>query len=116
MNNITSYNYNSDGTLGSVTDANNKETDNQGMVMATLVMVATMLVDKSELSYDEIHSACKEPIKSHLEDILKFVEEEGFIYSRQIQKDDFSIPETIYSWGMQPAFDYLMARKLLKLS
>lgn len=89
-----------------------KETDNQSMVMATLVMVATMLVDKSELSYDEIHSACKEPIKSHLEEILKFVEEEGFIYSRQIQKDEFSIPETIYSWGMQPAFDYLMARKL----
>lgn len=89
-----------------------KETDNQSMVKAILVMVATMLVDKSELSYDEIYSACKEPIKSHLEDILKFVEEEGFIYSRQIQMDDFSIPETLYSWGMQPAFDYLIARKL----
>lgn len=89
-----------------------KETDNQSMVKSTLIMVATMLVDKSELSYDEIYSACKEPIKSHLEDILKFVEEEGFIYSRQIQMDDFSIPETLYSWGMQPAFDYLIARKL----
>lgn len=89
-----------------------KETDSQGMVMTTLVMVANMLTDKMELSYDEIYSACKEPIKSHLEDILKFVEEEGFIYSRQSQKDVFSIPETKYSWGMQPAFDYLMARKL----
>lgn len=89
-----------------------KETDNQSMVMEALVMVATMLVDKSDLSYDEIYSVCKEPIKSHLEDVLRFIEEEGFIYSRLIQKDAFSIPETNYSLGMQPAFDYLMARKV----
>ena len=89
-----------------------KETDSQGMVMTILVLMATMFVSKTELSYDEIFNECKEPIKSHLEDLLRFVEEEGFIYSRKIQKDDFSIPETIYSWGMQPAFDYLMAKKL----
>ncbi len=89
-----------------------KETDNQSMVMEALVMVATMLVDKIELSYNEIYSLCKEPLKSHLEDVLRFIEEEGFIYSRLIQKDVFSIPETKYSLGMQPAFDYLMARKL----
>lgn len=89
-----------------------RETDNQSMVTEALVMVATMLVDKSELSYNEIYSVCKEPLKSHLEDVLKFIEEEGFIYSRLIQKDAFSIPETKYSLGMQPAFDYLMARKL----
>jgi len=89
-----------------------KETDNQSMVMEALVMVATMLVDKSDLSYDEIYSVCKEPLKSHLEDVLRFIEVEGFIYSRLIQKDAFSIPETKYSLGMQPAFDYLMARKI----
>ncbi len=89
-----------------------KETENQSMVMEALVMVATMLVDKSDLSYDEIYSVCKEPLKSHLEDILRFIEEEGFIYSRVIQKDAFSIPETNYSLGIQPAFDYLMARKV----
>lgn len=89
-----------------------KETDNQSMVMEALITVATMLVDKSDLSYDEIYCVCKEPLKSHLEDILRFVEEEGFIYSRLIQKDSFSMPQTKYSWGMQPAFDYLIARKL----
>ena len=66
---------------------------------------------KGDLSYDEIYSVCKEPLKSHLEDVLRFIEVEGFIYSRLIQKDAFSIPETKYSLGMQPAFDYLMARK-----
>ena len=89
-----------------------KETENQSMVMEALVIVATMLVDKSDLSYDEIYSVCKEPLKSHLEDVLKFIEEEGFICSRLIQKDAFSIPETYYSLGMQPAFDYLIARKV----
>lgn len=54
----------------------------------------------------------KEPIKSHLEDLLFFIENEGFIYSHQICKDEFSVPETVYSWGMQPAFDYLIGRKI----
>lgn len=73
-----------------------KETDNQSMVMEALVMVATMLVDKSDLSYDEIYSVCKEPLKSHLEDVLRFIEVEGFIYSRLIQKDAFSIRNEIF--------------------
>ena len=89
-----------------------KERCSQSMVLAVLITVATLLVEKKELSYEEIYAACKEPIKSHLEDLLCFVEKEGFIYSKQTQKDPFSMPETIYSWGMQPAFEYLIARKL----
>lgn len=89
-----------------------KEGCNQSMVLTILITVATMLVEKKKLSYEEIYAACKEPIKSHLEDLLCFVEKEGFIYSKQTQKDPFSMPETIYSWGMQPAFEYLIARKL----
>lgn len=89
-----------------------KETDNQSMVWTVLIIIATKLIDKIQLSYNDIYNMCNEPIKSHLEEILKFVEKEGFLYSRQIQKDSFSIPETVYSWGMQPAFDYLIAKKL----
>ena len=92
-----------------------KETDSQSMVMNILILLANKFVCKENLSYDEIIRECNEPIKSHLEELLKFVEEEGFIYSRQIQKDDFSALETIYSWGMQPAFDYLIARKLFNI-
>ena len=82
------------------------------MVRTVLVCVATMLADKKEILYEDIYNQCKEPVKSHLEEILKFVEEEGFVSSRLKQQDDFSECETVYSWGMQPAFDYLMARKI----
>lgn len=62
--------------------------------------------------YEDIYNQCKELVKSHLEEILKFVEEEGFVSSSLKQQDEFSECETVYSWGMQPAFDYLMARKI----
>ena len=39
---------------------------------------------------------------------------EGFVYTFIKQEDDFSVPETYYSWGMQPAFDYLIAQKVYK--
>ena len=80
--------------------------------ITVLVCVATMLADKKEILYEDIYNQCKEPVKSHLEEILKFVEEEGFVSSRLKQQDEFSECETVYSWGMQPAFDYLMARKI----
>lgn len=89
-----------------------KETDSQSMVRTVLVCVATMLADKKEILYEDIYNQCKELVKPHLEEILKFVEEEGFISSRLKQQDEFSECETVYSWGMQPAFDYLMARKI----
>lgn len=47
-----------------------------------------------------------------MEDLLFFIEKEGFIYSHQICEDEFSEPVIVYSWGMQPAFDYLIGRKL----
>lgn len=89
-----------------------KETDSQNMIYSVLVCVATMLTDKKEILYEDIYNQCKEPVKTHLEEILKFVEEEGFISSRRNQQDEFGECETVYSWGMQPAFDYLMARKI----
>lgn len=58
-----------------------KETDSQSMVRTVLVCVATMLADKKEILYEDIYNQCKEPVKSHLEEILKFVEEEGFVSS-----------------------------------
>ena len=64
------------------------------------------------MTFEDILNESKEPIKSHLEDLLFFIENEGFIYSHQICKDEFSVPETVYSWGMQPAFDYLIGRKI----
>lgn len=89
-----------------------KETKQQSMIKTVLVTVATLLTNKKEVTFEDILNESKEPIKSHLEDLLFFIENEGFIYSHQICKDEFSVPETVYSWGMQPAFDYLIGRKI----
>lgn len=82
------------------------------MVSTVLITIASLLVSKDRVTYEEIDNAITVPIKGHLESLLDFVEKEGFIYSFQYRKDTFSIPETFYSWGMQPAFDYLLARKI----
>lgn len=82
------------------------------MIKTILVNIATLLTNKNELTFEDIFNESREPIKSHLEDLLFFIEKEGFIYSHQICKDEFSEPVIVYSWGMQPAFDYLIGRKL----
>lgn len=89
-----------------------KETQQQSMIKTILVTVATLLTNKNEMTFEDIFNESKEPIKSHLEELLFFIEKEGFIYSHQICEDEFSAPETVYSWGMQPAFDYLIGRKI----
>ena len=89
-----------------------KETNQQSMIKTILVNIATLLTNKNELTFEDIFNESREPIKSHLEDLLVFIEKEGFIYSHQICKDEFSEPVTVYSWGMQPAFDYLIGRKI----
>lgn len=89
-----------------------KETNQQSMIKTILVNIATLLTNKNELTFEDIFNESKEPIKSHLEDLLFFIEKEGFIYSHQICEDEFSEPVIVYSWGMQPAFDYLIGRKL----
>lgn len=89
-----------------------KETNQQSMIKTILVNIATLLTNKNELTFEDIFNESREPIKSHLEDLLFFIEKEGFIYSHQICEDEFSEPVIVYSWGMQPAFDYLIGRKL----
>ena len=89
-----------------------KETNQQSMIKTILVNIATLLTNKNELTFEDIFNESREPIKSHLEDLLFFIEKEGFIYSHQICEDEFSEPVIVYSWGMQPEFDYLIGRKL----
>lgn len=89
-----------------------KETNQQSMIKTILVNIATLLTNKNELTFEDIFNESREPIKSHLEDLLFFIEKEGVIYSHQICEDEFSEPVIVYSWGMQPAFDYLIGRKL----
>lgn len=89
-----------------------KET--KGNVHAILCEIAELFVAKENLSEIEITEKLSGSITNHLSELLEFLEEEGFIYSFRRQKDDFSPALTYYSWGMQPAFDYLIARKLFE--
>lgn len=87
-----------------------KET--KGNVHTILCEIAELFAEKENLSEKELTEKLSGSITNHLPELLEFLEEEGFIYSFRRQKDDFSPALTYYSWGMQPAFDYLIARKL----
>lgn len=86
--------------------------DSKGNVHTILCEIAEFFAAKENLSEKELTERLSGTITNHLLELLEFLEEEGFIYSFRRQKDDFSPALTYYSWGMQPAFDYLIARKL----
>ena len=94
----------------------NKQIKNnvKGSVQTILCKVADLFAGKENLSEKELRENLDGSIASYLSELLEFLEEEGFIYSYRRQKDDFSPVTTYYSWGMQPAFDYLIARKLFE--
>lgn len=84
----------------------------QNLIYNTLCEVAPLFIDKVDLSFDEIKSGVGINRDEELEKIVEFLKEEGYIYSFTLKKVDFCPVETRYSWGIQPAFDYLMAQKL----
>lgn len=86
--------------------------DAKGNVHTILCEIAELFAAKENLSEKELTERLSGTITNHLSELLEFLEEEGFIYSFRRQKDDFSPALTYYSWGMQPAFDYLISRKL----
>lgn len=86
--------------------------DSKGNVHTILCEIAELFAAKENLSEKELTERLSGTITNHLSELLEFLEEEGFIYSFRRQKDDFSPALTYYSWGMQPAFDYLISRKL----
>ena len=82
------------------------------MVKTLLITIADLLISQDKVCYEVIEKECTSIIRNHLEPLLDFVEKEGFVFSFINGEDPFSILETFYSWGIQPAFDYLIARKL----
>lgn len=83
-----------------------------GNVQTILCELAQLFTQNKRLSEKELTDKIEGVTVDCLHILLVFLKEEGFIYSFQVQKDDFSPVITYYSWGMQPAFDYLIARKL----
>lgn len=91
--------------------------DHQGLrgvkvIQTALIELAQLFTKNSSIQYEEILDKVSIPVKNYLDEILNFLMDEGFIYSHIKQADDFSAPTTFYSWGMQPAFDYLIAQKM----
>ena len=54
-----------------------KETNQQSMIKTILVNIATLLTNKNELTFEDIFNESKEPIKSHLEDLLFLLKKRG---------------------------------------
>lgn len=85
------------------------------VIQIALIELAQLFAEKRFIRYEEIYDKISVRLKNSLNNILNFLTDEGFIYTYMKQEDDFSMPETFYSWGMQPAFDYLIAQKMYKI-
>lgn len=47
------------------------------MIKTILVNIATLLTNKNELTFEDIFNESREPIKSHLEDLLFLLKKRG---------------------------------------
>lgn len=81
------------------------------VIQTILTELALLFAKKNSIQYEEIYQRISEQFRSSLNDILHFLVDEGFLYTYNRKDDEFSTPEIFYSWGIQPAFDYLIAQK-----
>lgn len=77
-----------------------------------LIRLAEIFSEKKFVEHEYLLKKLKLYQNEYFDEILIYLQQQGFIYSRTIREDEFSEDKLIYSWGMQPAFDYLIARKL----
>lgn len=84
------------------------------IINIALVELAELFAKSSCIRFEDIYDKVSIRLKDIIIEILDFLTNEGFIYTFYKQKDDFSEPEIYYSWGIQPAFDYLIAQKIYK--
>ncbi len=84
----------------------------QGLLKLALFEIAEIFMNSEAVSYSAIAGNVSEQTKNILNEVLDFLSTEGFLYTIIKQEDEFSAPQTLFSWGRQPALDYLLARKL----
>ena len=80
-----------------------------------LCNLAALFVNNESVTYCQIKSSIPEVYLKNLDVVLDFLSKEGFLY-QYIEKssDDFTASEPSFSWGMQPAFDFLIAQNTFK--
>lgn len=83
-----------------------------GFLKIALFEIVEFFLNSESITYAMIASKMSEQVKSLLSEVITYLNEEGFLYTYTKQDDEFATPEILYSWGSQPALDYLFAQKL----
>lgn len=83
-----------------------------GLLRSALIEIADVFLKRQLVTYSDINNSVSEQIKKNLDAALDYLSAEGFIFTYSKQDDEFCPSETYYSWGRQPALDYLHAQKL----
>lgn len=76
-----------------------------------IIDIAELFGENDFIEYEDISKIDSAQLQKNLDSILDFLVGEGVIYRVIESKDEFSTKKTLYSWGMQPFFDYLIAVK-----
>ena len=83
-----------------------------GFLKISLLEIVDLFLNNEAVTYEDIYNIVSARTKPLLDDVIAYLNEEGFLYTYIKQEDEFSTPVTLYSWGSQPALDYLLAQKL----
>lgn len=83
-----------------------------GFLKTALHEICDLFLNREAITYSTISENVSEEIKSLLNEVLRYLKDEGFLYTYVKQDGEYAAPETLYSWGSQPALDYLLALKL----
>ena len=85
----------------------------QGKLYSVLITLSNLFTKNRSVHFEDIGRSLPELGNEQIGEILIYLSNHGFIFSYRNESDDIlNIPETLYSWGMQPAMDYLIARQL----
>lgn len=85
-----------------------------GYMKNVLCILADLFIDNNPITYSCIKESVSDQFRNSIDIILDCLSQEGFIFHYYNNTDDFSSQELLYSWGMQPAFDYLIAQKTFR--
>lgn len=80
-------------------------------VSNAIIGIAELFAENDFIEYEDISKIVSDQLRKNLDSILDFLVDEGIIYTFIESKDEFSTKKTLYSWGMKPFFDYLIAVK-----
>ena len=85
-----------------------------GLLKVALHEISELFILNGAISYTDILAFVSSEVANYLQQILDFLNQEGFIYTYNQGNDEFESPKILYSWGKQAALEYLIAQKIYK--